>query len=162
MLLLLSIVVYLIMYSLRIWMATFQLHANKFYYINCSVIQGFPALRKAITTQVKKNTFFFHKCLISLISCLHVTRLLHHSATLMNEWQSPHCCLLEFPQIMAAKKPKNPHHLQTVTFKLAQKGKKIKIQKEKMKVMYSVALVIMGKWSLREWQCNVALHVTEL
>ena len=32
MLLLLGIVVYLIMYSLRIWIATFQLHANKFYY----------------------------------------------------------------------------------------------------------------------------------
>ena len=81
---------------------------------------------------------------------------------LMNEWQSPHCYLLEFPQIMAAKKPKNPYHLQTVTFKLAWKGKKIKIQKGKMKVMYSVALIIMEIWSLREWQCNVALHVTEL
>ena len=80
---------------------------------------------------------------------------------LMNEWQSPHCYLLEFPQIMAAKKPKNLYHLQTVTFKLAKKGKKIKIRKGKMKVMYSVALVIMGKWSLREWQCNVALHVTK-
>ena len=140
----------------------FQLHTNKFYYINCSVIQGFPALRKAITTQVKKKYVFFHECLISLISCLQVTRLLHHSVMLMNEWQSPHCCLSEFPQIMAAKKPKNPYRLQTVTFKLAQKGKKIKIRKEKTKFMYLVALVIMGKWSLREWRCNVALHVTEL
>ena len=158
MLLLLSIVVYLIMYSLRIWMVMFQLHTNKFYYINCGVIQGFPALRKAKTTEVKKNVFF-HECLMSPISCLHITRLLHHSVMLMNEWQSPHCCLSEFPQIMAAKKPKNPYCLQTVTFKLSQKGKKIKMRKGKMKVMCSVALVIMGRKSLCASWILMGLHV---
>ena len=41
---------------------------------------------------------------------------------------------------MAAKTLKNLYHLQI--FKLSQKGKKSKIQKEKQKVMYSVALVM--------------------
>ena len=104
MLLLLSIVVYLIMYSLRIWMAMFQLHTSKFYYINCSVIYGISSPKKSHNNTGEKKYIFFHECLISLISCLHVTRLLHHSVMLMNEWQSPHCCLSEFPQIMAAKK----------------------------------------------------------
>ena len=43
---------------------------------------------------------------------------------------------------MVAKTPKNPYRLQTVTFKLSQKGKKTKIRKEKPKVTYSVALVM--------------------
>ena len=30
-----------------------------FYHINCGVIQGFPALRKAVTTHVKKFRIFF-------------------------------------------------------------------------------------------------------
>ena len=29
------------------------------YHINCGVIQGFPALRKAVTTHVKKYRIFF-------------------------------------------------------------------------------------------------------
>ena len=33
---------------------------------------------------------FFHMCLISPISCRHITRLSHHSVRLMNEWQSFH------------------------------------------------------------------------
>ena len=33
---------------------------------------------------------FFHACLISLISCRHITRLSHDSVRLMNEWQSFH------------------------------------------------------------------------
>ena len=57
MLLLLSIVVYLIMYSLRIWIATFQLHANKFYHkLRCYT--GISSLRKAVTTHVKKKYGF--------------------------------------------------------------------------------------------------------
>ena len=36
--------------------------------LTCGVIQGFPALRKAITTHVK-NTIIFHVCLIWLINC---------------------------------------------------------------------------------------------
>ena len=49
------------------------------YHINCGVIQGFPALRKAVTTHVKKYriiyTYFF---------------LPRHSVGLMNERQSLH------------------------------------------------------------------------
>ena len=36
-----------------------KLMRNTFYHINCGVIQGFPALRKAVTTQVKKYRLFF-------------------------------------------------------------------------------------------------------
>ena len=39
-----------------------------FYHINYGVIQGFPALRKAVTTHLKKYGIF-HVCLISPISC---------------------------------------------------------------------------------------------
>ena len=59
------------------------------YHINYGVIQGFPALRKAVTTHVKKDPFF-HVCLISPISCWHVTRLSRHSVRLMNERQNLH------------------------------------------------------------------------
>ena len=41
----------------------FDGYANKpFYHINCGVIQGFPALRKAVTTHVKKYRIFFFLC----------------------------------------------------------------------------------------------------
>ena len=43
---------------------------------------------------------------------------------------------------MAAKKVKNPYHLQTVMFKLSQKRKKTIVRKEKPKDTHSVALVI--------------------
>ena len=96
MLLLLGIVVYLIMYSLRIWIATFQLHANKFYYkLRCYTGIFIPE-KSRNNTREKKNTVFLQVCVISLISCLHVTRLSRHSVMLMNERQSPHCCLSEF------------------------------------------------------------------
>ena len=64
-------------------------HDNTIYRINCGVIQGFPALRKAVTTRVKKYCIFSH-VLIQLISCLHVTCLWHHLVRLMNEQQSLH------------------------------------------------------------------------
>ena len=38
-----------------------KLMRNTFYHINCGVIQGFPALRKAVTTQVKKYRLFFRR-----------------------------------------------------------------------------------------------------
>ena len=60
---------------------------NFFYHINCVAIQGFPALRKVVTTHVKKY------CILNIvkpISCLHVTRLWRHSVRLMNERQSLH------------------------------------------------------------------------
>ena len=37
-------------------------------HINYGVIQGFPALRRAVTIDVK-NIVFFHVCSISPISC---------------------------------------------------------------------------------------------
>ena len=45
---------------------------NKFYHINCGVIQGFPALRKAVTTHVKKYRVF-SRVLIQTVGCLQVT-----------------------------------------------------------------------------------------
>ena len=57
--------------------------------MNYGVIQGFPALRKAITTHVKEYDIF-HVCWISPISCWHVTRLSRHSVRLMNERRSLH------------------------------------------------------------------------
>ena len=41
---------------------------NRDYHINYGVIKGFLALRKAVTTHVKKYRIF-HVCLISPISC---------------------------------------------------------------------------------------------
>ena len=49
---------------------------------------------------------------------------------------------LENLQIMAAETLKNMYCWQTVRFKLSQKGKKTNILKEKLKVTYSVALVL--------------------
>ena len=60
------------------------LYTLSIYHINCGVIQGFPALRKAVTTHVKKYRIFSRVP----ISCLHVTRLWRHSVRLMNEQQS--------------------------------------------------------------------------
>ena len=50
--------------------------------------------------------------------------------------------LLDFSQITAAKTLKNLYFLQTVTSKLSYKGKKTNIRKEKLKITYSVALVM--------------------
>ena len=58
------------------------------YHINYSVKQGFPVLKKAVTTHVK-NTLFFHAFditnLLQTRSCLS-----RHSVRLMNERQSLH------------------------------------------------------------------------
>ena len=53
------------------------------HYINCGVIQGFPALRKAVTTREKISYFFM---------CVNIANqlLTHHSVRLMNEKQSLH------------------------------------------------------------------------
>ena len=86
-----------------------------------------------------KNTIFFHVCLISPISCWHVTRPSHHSVRLMNERQSLHhyqskVVCRKFFGIMAAKTLKNPYRLQTMTFKLSEKGKKPKYGKKNRKL----------------------------
>ena len=109
------------------------------YHINCGVIQRFPALRKTVTTHVKKYRIF--SCvLIQPISRLYVTRPWRHSVRLINERQSLYDS--EVSRIMAAKTLKNPYRWQTMRFKLSQKGKKTNILKEKPKVAYSVALVL--------------------
>ena len=58
-----------------------------FYHIKYGVIQGFPALRKAVTTHVEKYRNFY-VCLISPMSCWHVIRFSRHSVMLMNERRS--------------------------------------------------------------------------
>ena len=65
------------------------LRKSTYCHINYSVIQGFPALRKTITTHVEKKTKFF-TCLITPISCLLVICFLCHLLRLTNEWQSLH------------------------------------------------------------------------
>ena len=49
---------------------------------------------------------------------------------------------MDFSQITAAKTLKNLYFLQTVTSKLSYKGKKTNTRKEKLKITYSVALVM--------------------
>ena len=78
------------------------------YHINCGVIQEFPALRKAVTTHVKKCRMF-SRVLIYPISCLHVTRLWRHSVRLMKEQQSLHDSQLQVAGIMATKTLKSPY-----------------------------------------------------
>ena len=58
------------------------------HHLNCSITQGFSALRKAVTTHVKKNYDNFFT--FTPISCWHVTRISRHSVRLINEWQSLH------------------------------------------------------------------------
>ena len=42
-------------FALLVIITTYNIYI---YHINCGVIQGFPALRKAVTTQVKKYRIF--------------------------------------------------------------------------------------------------------
>ena len=58
-------------------------------HINYGVKEGFLALRKAVKAHVK-NIVFFHVCLISPISCLHVTRISRQSVKLMKKRRSLH------------------------------------------------------------------------
>ena len=107
------------------------------YHINYSVVQGFLALRKAVTTHVKKNDLF------SRVSDIANQLLTLHSpfAPLgqVDEWTakpSPFSIqgrFSEFFRIMAAKTLKNPNSLQTMTFKLSEKGKKPKYGKKNQK-----------------------------
>ena len=75
------------------------------YHVNCGVIQGFPALRKAETTNVKKYHIFPRV-------------LTRHSfgATGPGWWMNGKAftilntsCFLGLSRIMAAKTPKNPY-----------------------------------------------------
>ena len=71
-----------------IYLAPIRLLHKDIYHINCGVRQGFPALRKAIATHMKKILYFF-MC-VDIANQLHVTRLWRHSVRLMDEWQSLH------------------------------------------------------------------------
>ena len=63
---------------------------SHFYHINCGVLQEFSALKKPRTTREKKTLNFSCLCLISPVSCWHVTHLWCHSVMFMNELQSLH------------------------------------------------------------------------
>ena len=140
----------LVSYRVKHWKRIFIfMHAHLFsiYHINCGVIQGFPALRKAVTTHVKKyRFFFFHVCwysqsaaYTSLACC--ATRsgwgMKGKAFTILNT-----SCLSELSWIMATKTLKNPYRWQTMRFKLSWEGTKTNTLKEKSKVAYSVALVL--------------------
>ena len=79
---------------------------NKFYHINCGVIQGFPALRKAVTTHVK-NIVFLHVCWYRQSAAY---KSLAFGTTRSGWWMKGKAftilktsCLSEFSRIMAAK-----------------------------------------------------------
>ena len=93
---------------------------NIFYHINRGVRQGFPALRKAITTQWK-IIVFFHVCWYSQSAAY---TSLTFGATWSGWWMNGKAftilntsCLSELSRIMAAKTLKNPYRWQTMRFK---------------------------------------------
>ena len=100
------------------------------YHINYGFIQGFPALRKAITSQVKKYNIF-SGVFDLLISCWHITCLLY---VLPFSIQG---CLSEFFQIVAAKTLKNLYRWQTVTLKLSYKRKKQNVKRKTKSYVFS-------------------------
>ena len=104
------------------------------YHINRSVIQGFLALRKAVTTHVKKY------CIVYVCWCSQSAAYtsLAFGATRSGWWMNGKAftilntsCLSELSRIMAVKTLKNPYRWQTMRFKLSWKGKKTIIPKEK-------------------------------
>ena len=94
--------------------------AKRFYHINYVVIQGFPALRKAVTTHVKKYDIF------SLV--FDIANQLTRPSRLAPFGQvdgskafiilNPRS-FVEFFRIMAAKTLENSYRLQIVAFKLS-------------------------------------------
>ena len=72
------------------------------YRVNYGVIQGFLALRKAVTTHSKKYDIFWR---------------VFDIATQLTTGHSLFAPLPKFFRIIATKTLKNPYHLQTVTFK---------------------------------------------
>ena len=93
------------------------------YHINYGVIEGFLALRKAVKAHLKKYRIFY-LCLISPISCRHVTRISRQSVRLMKERRSLHRLA--------------DSDVQTFT----RKGRKPRYGEKKQKNTYSVALVV--------------------
>ena len=93
------------------------------------VIEGFPALRKALTAHEKTKRYFFLACLISPISCW---TSLAFRATQSGCWMNGKTFtisiqnrLSEFSRIMAAKKTqKYPYRLQIARLKFPRRGTK--------------------------------------
>ena len=103
------------------------------YHINYGFIQGFPALRKAITSQVKKNNIF-SGVFDLLISCWHITCLLcYHSQSKVVCQNFFRLWLLKHWKICIAGRQWHSN------FPIRGRNK---MWKEKPKVMYSVALLM--------------------
>ena len=103
------------------------------YHINYGFIQGFPALRKAITSQVKKYNIF-SGVFDLLISCWHITCLLcYHSQSKVVCQNFFRLWLLKHWKICIAGRQWHSN------FPIRGRNK---MWKEKPKVMYSVALVM--------------------
>ena len=139
---------------------------KNFYHGNCGVIQGFPALRKAVTTYVKKYRIFF-TCVDKvnqLLTC-HSPLAPLSQLRLMNELQSSQDSQYKMfvgtfsnyggYTLMAAthswrlKTHVFEPHWQTMRFKLSWKGTKTNKLKEKPKVTSSVALVLVSRLRIR-------------
>ena len=103
------------------------------YHINYGFIQGFPALRKAITSQVKKYNIF-SSVFDLLISCWHITCLLcYHSQSKVVCQNFFRLWLLKHWKICIAGRQWHSN------FPIRGRNK---MWKEKPKVMYSVALLM--------------------
>ena len=103
------------------------------YHINYGFIQGFPALRKAITSQVKKYNIF-SGVFDLLISCWHITCLLcYHSQSKVVCQNFFRLWLLKHWKICIAGRQWHSN------FPIRGRNK---MWKEKPKVMYSVALLM--------------------
>ena len=94
---------------------------NLIYHINCGVIEGFPALRKAETTHVKKYRIFSH---VDIANQLLTRHLPLASLGQVDEWKA------KPSRIRAAKTLKNPYRWQTMRFKLLE-GEKNQYTKRK-------------------------------
>ena len=93
-----------------------------FYHINCGVIQGFPALRKAATAHVKKKSYFFTCGDIANRLLTRHSPLAPPSQVEKYEQQGLHNS--QYKLFMAAKTLKNPYRWQTVRFKILRRGRK--------------------------------------
>ena len=115
------------------------------YHINCGVIQGFPTLRKAVTTHVKKYRIFF--------TCVDIASqlLIRHSPLAplgqVDEWTakpsrfSIQGSLSELSRIVALKHWKIRIADRQSGSNFSRRGK-TNILKEKRKVTYSVTLML--------------------
>ena len=111
---------------------------ERIYHINYGVLQGFPALRKAVTTNVKKYNIFWRVFDIAN-QLLNVTRL--YSVRLINERQSLHHSLSKIVCWnvfgLWLKNTRITLSLTDIDVRTFLEG-----EEEKPKVTYSVALVL--------------------